>query len=326
VSGMFNPLAPAGAENNDYSRTSNDFVPQPAVPLPVGVSGCPADNDFSAMPPPDGSVISDDAFQVRLRRTSDRDTLANVAGISSGGPALPLFFARATPIDVSAVATDYSARRDGLTVRATAIAQVRPAMRIGSSNPALPERGAVAYAMERACWTNLAVESADPDTPGAALVPNATVDADARTISTNDTTNCPAGSVRFLTAGRSVGEIVPAPATAPIPACAFDGSCLIGFVAIFQHIGTVDRVVGFGRAAIVDPANPTAPAPIPMSGTVSATLVPKRTTPKRVADRNASAFLPQGLPTNLTPAQIDQIRLARADLSTSLLLVPVLVR
>jgi carbonic anhydrase/acetyltransferase-like protein (isoleucine patch superfamily) len=328
VSGNFNPLAPVGIENDDYSRTSADFVRAAAVPPPVGVplgTPCPADDDFSAMPPPDGSVIAADAFEVRLRRTSDRDALANVAGESSGGPALPLFFARGTPIQVPGDPTEYSARRDGITVRATAIAHLRPAMRIGASNLALPERGAVAYAVERACWSNLAVES-DPDNPGSALLPNATVDADAKTVSVNDTTNCPAGSVRFITAGRSVGEIVPLPGASPIAACAIDGSCLIGFVAIFQTIGAVDRVVGFGRAALVDPASPTGPVTIPVTGTASSTLVPKRDSPKRIADRNASATLVEGLPADLTAAQIDQIRLARAALSTSLLLAPVLVR
>jgi hypothetical protein len=69
-------------------------------------------------------------FLVRMRRTSGADALDHAAGVSSHGATLPLLFGMGAPIQSDASAS-YDPRRDGLTVRATAIAVGRPALSIG---------------------------------------------------------------------------------------------------------------------------------------------------------------------------------------------------
>src|SRR5262249_9728571 len=79
---------------------------------------------------------------VRLRRSNefpdfDAQTEPEVA---SSGPSMPLLFGKGTTIDGDAPTGGYSVRRDGFTVRATAIAEIRPALHVGlpQANPAQP--------------------------------------------------------------------------------------------------------------------------------------------------------------------------------------------
>jgi hypothetical protein len=302
VSGRFHPDAP-GLEANDYTRADFDL----GVPVPPGTSGletCPPDDDFSGALPSGGSAITDDAFLVRLRRTNDPDGLDQDADVSSRGEPLPLLFARASAIGGDASAA-YSVRRDGLTIRATAIASVRPALRVGALHPELPELGAVSFALDRACWEALAEG-----------VPNdATVDSSGVI---QFVSACSGIAGRFVAPARSVG--VPIVAQIPLPGEVSQA----GFVAIYETVGSNSRVVGFGRSALcgVDTSDPelpcTSPATIP--GTVR---ISRRTV--RVAAQNASAHLPEGLPMELTPAERDAILLANRTLEGSLL-APVLAR
>ena len=86
--------------------------------------------------------VDDSAFLVRLRRSNEFADLGGQTetGVGSSGPSLPLTFGKATTIQADDPSATYSARRDGLTVRATAIAAVRPAMHVGlpQVNPAQP--------------------------------------------------------------------------------------------------------------------------------------------------------------------------------------------
>ena len=89
---------------------------------------------------------SGDAFLARLRRTHDPDSLDAVAGVSSRGGGLPLMIGHlawfaATPPDA-----DYSIRRDGVTVRATAIANQSIAMRVWPT-ASVEVYGAIAFAV-----------------------------------------------------------------------------------------------------------------------------------------------------------------------------------
>ncbi len=86
------------------------------------------------------------AFLVRLRRSRE----ANIPGVSSSGPTTPLMFGRATMIPTEANANGWAPRRDGVTVRATAIADARPARRIG------PQQAAP-YAITLSFWDFLLV-------------------------------------------------------------------------------------------------------------------------------------------------------------------------
>lgn len=83
-------------------------------------------SDFSVAAPGDSSS----AFLVRMRRTHNPDGLDQVSGVSSGSGGLPLLMGRlgwflATPSNAG-----YSIRRDGVTVRATSVADPRPVVRV----------------------------------------------------------------------------------------------------------------------------------------------------------------------------------------------------
>src|SRR5258705_7586963 len=98
--------------------------------------GAYARNDFN----PGGANAN--AFLVRLRRSNEYQDLEGRTDpdVGSSGPSLPLTFGKATTIHGDDPAANYSVRRDGLTVRATAIAETRPALHLGVTqvNPATP--------------------------------------------------------------------------------------------------------------------------------------------------------------------------------------------
>ena len=104
VAGEFDGSVLAG-ESSTYVRT--DFVPSdPALSL------------------------NSNAFLVRARRTPEGALLDNVPGVSTSGPPLPFLFglgAAIQPVPGQA----YDPRRDGISVRATAIADARPALSAG---------------------------------------------------------------------------------------------------------------------------------------------------------------------------------------------------
>lgn len=90
-------------------------------------------NDFA----PSAAIDAPDAnaFLARLRRTarpSGAPPLDIQDGVSSSGTTLPLLFGRLT---LNEDPTDFDPRRDGITVRATAIADARPVLAAGPSWP-----------------------------------------------------------------------------------------------------------------------------------------------------------------------------------------------
>jgi len=70
------------------------------------------------------------SFLVRMRRAGDQHAVDNQIGISSSLPTLPLTFGLGSTV-LQAPGGDWDPRRDGITVRATAIASARPALRVG---------------------------------------------------------------------------------------------------------------------------------------------------------------------------------------------------
>jgi len=119
VSGQYSSAtgAPVG-EGADYSRT--DFAPAQADDGPTS-SGYPAGNG---------------SFLVRMRRTVSTNFPQGPSGnddepgVSSSGPTIPFLFGRGAAITQSPGAT-YNPRQDGIALRATAIADARPAMTVG---------------------------------------------------------------------------------------------------------------------------------------------------------------------------------------------------
>lgn len=86
--------------------------------------------DFA--PAPEGS-----AFLARLRRTRTVEPLDRIAGVSSAGPTLPFLFGLGSAVLGTPDASAYDPRRDGITVRAAAIAAARPATAAGLARPGL---------------------------------------------------------------------------------------------------------------------------------------------------------------------------------------------
>ncbi len=126
------------------------------------VSGCfdwmrPAteDSTFSATPYHradfDKSCAAQQSFLARVRRTDERSVdVDQVSGVSSSGNSLPLIFGLSLPIQKSST-TDYSPRVHGITVRATAIADARPALRAGPPNP--PVLGTAPFVLHDLFWS-----------------------------------------------------------------------------------------------------------------------------------------------------------------------------
>ncbi len=123
VSGRHNPYS-SHVEDASYNR--DDFTP--ATPVGFDTSG-----GWNAI-----------GMLVRMRRTTGEEILDHVDQISSHGNPLPFLFGMGTSIHAGGA---YNPRRDGITMRAVAIASGRPALRIGppprqpDGSPVLDRRG-----------------------------------------------------------------------------------------------------------------------------------------------------------------------------------------
>lgn len=131
---------PIHREGGDYDRV--DFQPASSAEAPFA-----------------------DSVLVRMRRTvpyggqgtSPWSVLDVQGGVSSSGYTMPLLFGLGTPFTAQDPSGGYSVRHHGLAMRATSIAQARPAVRIGvgSSEPGFGEEwrvGAGPIAIRRAEW------------------------------------------------------------------------------------------------------------------------------------------------------------------------------
>ncbi len=129
VSGIFDPTLP-DEEDSDYTRM--DFLPS-----------------LEDNPP---ASIASPAFLVRLRRTRNAEGLDDLPGISSSGPPVPFFFGHG-PLLGSQAGSSYRPRRDGLTVRSTAIATARNVLSVGVPEPALGvPMGATPFGLNGKLW------------------------------------------------------------------------------------------------------------------------------------------------------------------------------
>ena len=224
VAGAFTPAVPPN-ETNAYAR--NDFTP--------------SDQAGSATAP---------AFLARLRRTNNFDGLDNQEGISSSGAALPLLLGHGsmTPIANPDNPNGYNFRRHGFTVRATALADARPALRVGLPQPATatlpPLAGATPFALDQGFWATLS-----EGTPVAATVDAAgTISSGAVAVAGRFTPPPPIPPAlpdpAVLT---TVGQVV-------VPAAPVLAEPVTGYVPIYQIVTEgglpVERVIGFGHVSV----------------------------------------------------------------------------
>jgi hypothetical protein len=130
---VYKPILQHNAGNASRGdMVSGTFFPN-SSPVEFGETACEASADPNcpyqrADFAPSLAPGPDDAFLVRIRRT--RYSADQEPGVSSNGGPLDLIFGRGTTVHEDPD-SGYSVRRDGLTVRGTAIAQVRPALRAG---------------------------------------------------------------------------------------------------------------------------------------------------------------------------------------------------
>jgi hypothetical protein len=287
-----------------YAR--NDFNPSVTPPgPPPGLDACPAADEAPPTPfplPGTGTLntVNDSAFLVRLRRSNEFQGLdaQTEPGVGSSGPSLPLTFGKATTLYGDDPYGGYSMRRDGVTVRATAIASIRPALHVGlpQTNPVQP--GVTPFALldtyVAALPANGAQVTIEPATgllcAGVACTPAAPrigrfID------QLTDATR------RRWTLISTVGRALPAPT--PLN-CALTGS-RAGFGPVYSMLaqGAGLRVIGFSRITLnQDPARPANPC---------AKLLVRQ--PQLVAAANASAAVTAGLPLpiGVSPAVVREL-------------------
>jgi len=272
--------------------------------LPHGESADYVREDF--VPHSVDLALPRNALLVRLRRTNDFQGLDDLSGVSSSGEALPLLFGRGTLIQAADPSSGYSARHHGISVRATAIAQARPALTVGPVivDGELAVDGIAPVALQRTFWLGM---GADVVT----LAVNATGG-----LGTTGGSGQLIQANNFVSIGRRVTEL----ATTQLPVLSDDQRPRSIYVPLFESIagpnGSENWLVGFGRVTIDN----------------LAPLQLRRET-GILAARNASAVLIQGesnsLPADAPLDEIFTIHRALGESADSRLLVvtaPALVR
>ncbi len=290
-----------------YSR--NDFNPNLTSPgAPAGLSECPAPDDVPPSPWPLGgtgslSSVDDSAFLVRLRRSNDFQDLDGQMepSVGASGPSLPLTFGKGTTIHGDDPGSDYSVRRDGLTVRATAIADARPALRLGvpQTNPVTP--GLSPFVLLDTCvQTPAAAQTTTPVTIAVTINPLTGV----MTRTAPAAGPCPATTAvgRFVAnaaALRSVGQIPPLAGVATT--CAAAASFAGRYGAVFSQMSVgPNRIIGFARIDFTRVATCPANATLPFTATITRL-------PSAVAAANATAILSGGFATGVPPTLVREL-------------------
>jgi hypothetical protein len=317
VSGTFTYTAQS-IEDPDYHRHGGsgapEFVRNPLVPSYVGNPGCqPPPVPPEEPPGPLGD--NDSGFLVRLRRTRDADnegSLDKAADVSSAGKTIPLLWGLGSTVEGGDPENGYSVRHHGFTVRGTAIANTRPAMRAGL--PTSDLKGVTPYSLVSGFYKLL-----DPLTPHDATIdPNGTICADLHA----DCSGQPevgrfvADPKTISTVGSSRPPVSPAPACDTLPQV--EGHrALIGYVPVDQLIEpsmTTHRVIGFAWITMAWPACPADPTHVQ--------VFPRSV---QVVALNTAAILSQGLPAGIPSDEVPFLLEANRTLPGALL-APTLVR
>ena len=311
-----------------YAR--NDFNPNLTTPQPPpGLQECPAADAAAPDPWPLGGTgslagVDDTAFLVRLRRSNDFQDLGGQgeANVGSSGPSLPLTFGKGTMIQGDDPSSAYSVRRDGLTVRATAIAAVRPAMHVGLPQANANQAGVTPFALvdtfapsANVAGTQVTMNSATGLLcSGLACAGAAPANGVGRFIDNlTDPTR-----VRWTTIS-TVGRVLPA----PVPVACALATTFTGYTPVYSPMASgATRIIGFARIVFrPDPARLANPCAKVISRSASL-----------VASSNATATVAGGLPLPIAaqPADVRElldrnlVRPGRVNYAP--VLVPVLAR
>jgi hypothetical protein len=289
----------------------------------------------------DGNYARDDfnpggagtnAFLVRMRRSNDYQDQGGVnEDVGSSGPSLPLTFGKATTISSDPADGSYSVRRDGLTVRATAIATTRPALHLGV--PRIGQTAIVPFDLLDVCAS---VAQGAPVTISVLIDPVTGVITRAAGVATP---TCAVGAQvgRFYglpatrpTTLRTVGNAAPV-AGVPVGACAtFPPTAITGYVPVASNMTTgPNRIVGFARATLtrvaVCPAGRGVGPTTPFQATITRAA-------SAVAAANAAPLFIGGVPAGVTAAQLTELldknlmRNSAAAIDYAPVLAPMLAR
>jgi hypothetical protein len=197
-------------------------------------------------------------FLVRMRRTDGSNALDQQLGIASHGPSMPLFFGLGSLLHKPDDQSGRDIRRDGINVRATAIAVARPALRASLPPRSLdgtpifdegtiqniPMMGLYSISISEHAWTETFRTGAYHDLR-------------ALDVSTNGDLSYQNEIVgHFVAPATSVGQAIET--VAPV---GISQAQRTGYVAIHAPIaqpsgGSVDRVVGYGFAEVQPSATP----------------------------------------------------------------------
>jgi hypothetical protein len=308
-----------------YSRS--DFNPNLTVPgLPATLNACPAPDDEAPTPFPAGGTgnltgIDDSAFLVRLRRSNDFQAMPDQMeeGVGSSGPSLPLTFGKGTTIHGDDPNSEYSVRRDGLTVRATAIANVRPAWHLGvpQTNPVTP--ALAPFVLSDACVQNPI---------GAAVTITVSVNPTTGNITRTGagTPGCATNAIvgRFIANAatlRTVGAVAPGAGVAR--PCLTAVSFAARYGPVFSQMTTgPNRIIGFSQVDFTRAMN----CPNNVNSAFDATITRGVST---VAALNATAIVSRELPI-VPPAVMTELLqknlVAAGQVNYGPVLVPVLAR
>ena len=260
---------------------------------PQNGSGSYARNDFNP------GVADANAFLVRLRRSNEFEDLDSQteADVASSGPSLPLTFGKATTIQGDDPSSAYSVRRDGLTVRATTIAAVRPALHVGLPQANANQPGATPFALVDTC-----IQSPNPAVP---VTINVTINPATGVITRRApaAAPCAVGSVvgRFVGNANAVST-VGAALTAPSARTCASFNTLAGYSPVYSLMASgTNRIIGFARASLAHTPCPPGPAtPFPATIVRAASVV---------VESNATARIVGGLPLPVTaqPADVREL-------------------
>ncbi len=272
-------------------------VPDPGCPIDHPVLECADYTRKDFVPATVNTSPNASAFLVRLRRSikpdpwQDPTSLDSVSGVSSAGPTLPLTFGLGSTLQ--AQSDPPGVRLTGLTVRATAIADARPARGVGLPEPSStpPRLGVTAFALDRVAWRN----SLSVDAPISGSVSG-----------TGEITLGGAIIGQFLTQVQSIGQPVQ-PLSPAAGAVTIDG-----YTPLYQDVLGTLRIVGFAR--------------IEMSGAIPGTVeIIKRSA--QVAVENATSAIQPTFPLDLQTQEIAVLFEAHRTLQNEeALMAPVLVR
>ena len=307
-----------------YSR--GDFNPNLTVPgLPATVNQCPAADEAPPNPFPAGGTgnltgADDGAFLVRLRRSNDFQDMPNQMeeGVASSGPSLPLTFGKGTTIHGDDPSSDYSVRRDGLTVRATAIANIRPVWHLGVPQTAPATPALAPFVLSDAC-----VQSAT----GAAVTITVSVNPTNGNITRTGpgAPGCNTGAIvgRFANPAtlRTAGAV--APAAGAVARCLTSPSFTARYGAVFSTM-TVgpNRIIGFSTVDFARAPN----CPNNINAPFNAVITRRIST---VAPANATAIVSETLPA-VPPAVMNELLqknlVAAGRVNYGPVMVPVLAR